>query len=192
MKYLVLPLFLLSALPAALPAFGAESLHIVSRHSAVVFQWNHFGYSNPVARFEKIEGRLMLDEKDMTKSSVTVKLALDGLRTGVDALDEHLKTATFLDAANYPDITFTSTAVEKGAMDRLKIAGNLVVRGVSRPVVLNARINKIGTDPASKAVKAGFDADVMIRRSDFGVDKFVPSVSDELTVRITLEAGSKE
>jgi polyisoprenoid-binding protein YceI len=110
----------------------------------------------------------------------------------VDALDQNLKTAAFLDAANYPDITFTSTAIEKGAMDRLKIAGNLVVRGVSKPVVLNARINKIGTDPVSKAVKAGFDADVMIRRSDFGVDKFVPSVSDELTVRITLEAGSKE
>jgi len=188
MKYLVLPLFLL----AGLPAFAAESLSIVPRHSAVVFHWNHFGYSNPVARFEKIEGTLMLDDKDVTKSSVNVKLALDGIRTGVEALDKHLKTADFLDAANHPEITFTSTGIVKGAMDTLKVAGNLVVRGVSKPVVLNAKINKISTDPLSKSVKAGFDAEVMLRRSDFGVDKFVPSVSDELFVRITVEAGTKE
>jgi polyisoprenoid-binding protein YceI len=188
MKYLILSLLLLSGLPV----FGAEPLVIVSRHSAVVFHWNHFGYSNPVARFEKIEGQLVLDQMDMTKSTVTVKLALDGIRTGVEALDEHLKTPEFLDAAKYPDITFTSTGIEKGPMDTLKIAGNLFVHGVSKPVVLNAKINKITTDPVSKAVKAGFDAEVMLRRSDFGVGKYVPAVSDELRVHITLEAGTKE
>eukprot|EP01034_Spumella_vulgaris_P044229 gene44229-54979_t len=186
MKYFILSLLLLSGLPA----FGAQELAIVARHSAVVFQWNHFGYSNPVARFEKIEGTLLLDEQDLTKSSVTVKLALDGLRTGVAALDEHLKTEEFLDAARYPDITFTSTGIEKGPMDTLKISGMLFVHGVTRPVVLNGKINKISTDPVSKKSKAGFDAEATLRRSDFGVGKYVPSVTDELLVRITLEAAA--
>ncbi|WP_082551797.1 YceI family protein [Massilia sp. Root351] len=181
---------LLSLLLSGLPAFAAQDMAIVSRHSAVVFQWNHFGYSNPVARFEKIEGKLLLDEQDLTKSSVTVKLALDGLRTGVAALDEHLKTDEFLDAAQYPDITFTSTGIEKGPMDTLKINGMLFLHGVTRPIVLNAKINKISTDPATKKSRAGFDAEATLRRSDFGVGKYVPSVADELPVRITLEVGA--
>ena len=183
-------LILSSLLLCGLPAFGAQDLAIVSRHSAVVFQWNHFGYSNPVARFEKIEGKLLLDEKDLTKSSVMVTLSLDGLRTGVAALDEQLKTDDFLDAAKYPDITFTSTGIEKGPMDTLKIKGNLSVHGVTRPVLLNGKINKIDTDPVSKKTRAGFDAEAVLRRSDFGVGKYVPSVADELLVRITLEAGA--
>ena len=185
MKDLILPMFLFSSLPA----IGAEELAIVARHSAVVFQWNHFGYSNPVARFEKLEGKLVLDEKDLAKSSVTVKMPLDGLRTGVDALDEHLKKEEFLDAAQYPDIRFTSTGIEKGPMNALKITGNLFVHGVTRPVVLNGKINKISMDPATKKSRAGFDAEAVLRRSDFGVGKYVPSVADELHVRITLEAG---
>ncbi|WP_377703955.1 YceI family protein [Pseudoduganella sp. UC29_71] len=185
MKYLLLPLLL----PLGLPAFGAEALPIVARHCAVVFQWNHFGYSNPVARLEKMEGTLVLDEKDLAKSSVTVSMPLDGLRTGVDALDEHLKSEDFLDAANYPAITFTSTGIEKGPMGTFSIAGRLVVHGVTRPVVLKGRINKISTDPVTKKSRAGFDAEAMLRRSDFGVGKYVPSVADELHVRITLEAG---
>lgn len=184
------PVLLTLCLLAGLPAFGAEDLAIVSRHSAVVFQWNHFGFSNPVARFEKIEGKLVLDDKDLTKSSVTVKLALDGLRTGVEALDEHLKTDEFLDAAKYPEVTFASTRIEKGAMGALKISGNLSVHGVTRPVVLSGKINKISTDPVTKKTKAGFDAEAMLRRSDFGVGKYVPSVADELFVRITVEAGA--
>ncbi|KQW93999.1 polyisoprenoid-binding protein [Massilia sp. Root418] len=185
MKSLILPaLFIFS-----LPAFAAEELAIVARHSAVIFQWNHFGYSNPAARFEKLEGKLILDEKDLAKSSVTVKMPLDGLRTGVEALDEHLKTEEFLDAAKYPDISFTSTGIEKGPMDSLKIAGKLVVHGVSKDVVLNGKINKISVDPVTKKSRAGFDAEAMVRRSDFGVGKFVPSVADELHVRITLGAG---
>lgn len=188
MKNLVASLFLLSGLPA----FGAETLAIVPRHSAVVFHWNHFGYSKPVARLEKIEGKIYLDEKDMAKSTVTVKLALDGLRTGVDALDRHLKTAEFFDAAKYPDISFTSTGVVKGPMDTLKITGNLFIHGETRPVVLDAKINRISVDPVSKTTRAGFDAEFMLRRSDFGVGKFVPAVSDDIFVRITVEAGAVE
>jgi polyisoprenoid-binding protein YceI len=75
-------------------------------------------------------------------------------------------------------------------MDTLKINGMLFLHGVTRPIVLNAKINKISTDPATKKSRAGFDAEATLRRSDFGVGKYVPSVADELPVRITLEVGA--
>ena len=188
MKFLILPLLLL----ANQAAFCAETMTIDPSHSAVVFHWNHFGFSNPVARFEKIEGKLVLDESDLTKSSVTVKLGLDGLRTGDDFLNKRLKTAEFLDAAQYPDITFKSTGIAKGPMNTLKITGDLSVHGITKSVVLDAKINKIQTDSKAKTGRAGFDAETVIRRSDYGVDKYVPAVTDELFVHITLEANLEE
>ena len=173
---------------ASLPAFAAQKYDIDPGHTVVTFGWNHFGFSNPTARLEKISGSVLLDAADLTKSSVSVTMPLDGLHTGVEKLDAHLKTDEFLDAAKYPNITFTSTKVEKAGADALKITGDLSVHGVTKSVVLNAKVNKIGDNPMMKVASAGFDADIVIKRSDFGVNKYVPMVSDEIPVHITLDS----
>ncbi len=170
-----------------LPARCLEILPIDASHSAVTFSWNHRGFSHPVARLEQIHGSVLMDKADLTQSSVSVTLPLGGLRTGDDYLDKRLKGAEFFDAARYPEITFTSTKVETAGPDALKITGDLVVHGVTKSVVLDATINKISDDAGDKPT-AGFDAAVMLRRSDFGVSKYVPMVADELLVHITLEA----
>jgi polyisoprenoid-binding protein YceI len=188
MKLFLLPLLMLFGLPA----LCAESLWIDPNHSAVVFHWNHRGISNPFARFEKIEGKLVLDDADLSKSSVTVKLAVDGLRTGVAKLDQRLMSAEFLDAATYPEITFTSIAIEKGPGDSFKVTGKLVLHGVSKTVVLDGKINQVSPNKAAKATAAGFDATVVLRRDDFGVSKYLPAVAEELFVRITVAAHSEE
>ncbi len=189
MKSLALSLLLL----VNSPAFAAEILAIDSSHSAVTFSWSHFGISNPVARMERIEGKVLLDRTDMTKSSIAVTLPLDGLRTGNTFLDGRLKTDEFLDAARYPSITFISTKVERLGDNALRVTGDLFVHGVTKSIVLDTRINRIGDNPfrGSKAVVAGFDADVVLRRSDFGVSKYVPAVTDQLLVHITLGAQTK-
>ncbi len=183
-------LALVALLFASLPVFAAEKYDIDPAHSGVIFGWNHFGFSNPSARFDKIEGSVQLDKTDLTKSSVSVTLPLDGLDTGVAKLDEHLKSPDFFDAAKYPTITFKSTKVEKAGENGLKIIGDLTVHGVTKPVTLNAKVNKIGLFEMGpyKAQAAGFDAETVIKRSDFGVNKYVPNVSDEIPVRITLDA----
>jgi polyisoprenoid-binding protein YceI len=185
MKRIALSLLLL----ASLPAFAATQKYDVDAgHSNVTFGWNHFGFSNPTARLEKIEGSLLLDTSDLTKSSVSITLPLDGLHTGVEKLDAHLKTDEFLDAAKYPTITFKSTKVEKAGADALKITGDLTVHGSTKSVTLNAKVNKIGDNPMMKVASAGFDAEVVLKRSDFGVTKYVPAVSDEIPVHITLDS----
>jgi polyisoprenoid-binding protein YceI len=180
------------ALCAGLSARAAETLEIDATHSAVLFSWNHLGISNPVARLEKIEGQVRLDRTDPARCSVSVTLPLEGLRTGVDALDRRLKGEDFLDAARYPAITFQSTGVRMTGPKRFKLAGTLSVHGIARPVVLDAKVNDVALNGFSGALTAGFDADVVLRRSDFGVARYVPAVSDELTVHITLHAEPPE
>jgi len=158
-------------------------------HTMVLFSWNHFGYSNPTADLGLGEGTLVFDEQHPAQSSVQVTLPLDRLDTHVAALDEHLKKPDFLDAASYPTVTFKSTAVQPLGGNKFKVTGNLTVHGVTRPVVLDATLNKVGPHPMTKAQSIGFDATATLKRSDFGVGAYVPSVSDEITIRITTEGS---
>lgn len=173
----------------ALPAVAATPLPIDASHTAVVLTWNHRGLSHPVARFEKIVGKVSLDTDDLARSSVDVTLPLDGLRTGDDDLDRRLKGPEFFDAARFPQITFRSTQVKKTGKDTLDVSGELRVRDQAQPVTLHVRINSI-LGGAGKPPEAGFDADAQLRRSDFGLGKYVPMVSDEVAVHVTLEANA--
>ena len=176
---------------ASLPALAASKYDIDTGHTQITFTWDHFGFSNPSAMLEKISGDFELDTADLTKSTISVTLPLEGLHTGVPKLDEHLKSPDFFDAAKYPNVTFKSTKVENdrssGAM-QLKVTGDLTVHGVTKPVTLAVKVNKIGDNPMMKAASAGFDADVTLKRSEFGVDKYIPNVSDAIRVHITLDS----
>jgi polyisoprenoid-binding protein YceI len=158
-------------------------------HTMVLFSWNHFGYSNPTADLGLGEGTLVFDEQHPAQSSVQVTLPLDRLDTHVPALDEHLKKPDFFDAAKYPTVTFKSTAVQPLGGNKFKVTGNLTVHGVTRPVVLDATLNKVGPHPMTKAQSIGFDATASLKRSDFGVGAYVPAVSDDITIRITTEGS---
>ncbi|MDE1960697.1 MAG: polyisoprenoid-binding protein [Xanthomonadaceae bacterium] len=182
-------LLLTSLLAASAPVFAApQTFTIDPTHTQVSFTYNHFGFSNPTGRLEDIKGAVVIDQADWGKSSVKVDMPLSGLHTGVPKLDEHLKTADFFDAAKFPDVTFKSTKVTKTGTDTLDIAGDLTAHGVTKPVTLHAHINKIGENKMIGTQSAGFDADTTLKRSDFGMGKYVPMVSDEVHVHITLSA----
>ncbi|KAA0069428.1 YceI family protein [Rhodanobacter sp. T12-5] len=158
-------------------------------HTMVLFSWNHFGYSNPTADFGLGEGTLVFDEQHPAASSVQVTLPLAMLDTHVPALDKHLKEPDFFNAEKYPVVTFKSTAVQPLGGNKFKVTGNLTVHGVTKVVVLDATLNKIGPHPMSKAQSIGFDATASIKRSDFGVGAYVPNVSDAVNIRITTEGS---
>jgi len=158
-------------------------------HTFVLFSWNHFGFSNPTANLSLGQGTLVFDDKDPSKSSVDVTLPLADLDTHVSKLDEHLKKPDLLDADKYPTITFKSTKVQAAGGNKYKVTGDLTVHGVTKPVVLDATLNKSGEHPMMKVPTVGFDAVATLKRSDFGVGAYVPNVSDEIKVRITTEAS---
>lgn len=175
---------------ASTTAFAKPVTYVIDpTHTDVLFAWNHFGFSNPTAHLGEASGTIVFDAADPTASSVEVTLPLDGLSSHVAKLDEHLKAADFLDSAKYPAISFKSTKVDKGSTDKsLVVTGDLTIRDITKPVVLAVTLNGQGEHPMKKVPAIGFDATTTIQRSDFGVDKYIPAVSDELKISITTEA----
>ena len=157
-------------------------------HTATVFTWNHFGFSMPSGNFSDIQGKIVVDNDKPANSYVNVTIPLSSLNTNVGALDEHLKGADFFDAVKYPNITFKSTKVQALGKNKYKITGNLTVKDVTKPVVLDAVLNKQGEHPMAKVPAIGFNATTSFDRSAFGVGEYVPNVGDKITVNITTEA----
>ena len=157
-------------------------------HTRIDFSWTHFGFSHPMGRFDRFDGDFRFDPADPTKSSVTVTIPIDSIDTGVAKLDAHLKTDEFFDVAKYPTATFKSTRVERSGEHGLKVTGDLTLHGVTKPVVLDVTVNKVGRHPMAGRDAAGFDASATIKRSDFGISNYVPNVSDEIRLSISTEA----
>ncbi|HTD28604.1 MAG TPA: YceI family protein [Xanthomonadaceae bacterium] len=186
---------LTSALAAALAlapnaAFAAEPYVIDANHTQVMFTYSHMGYSHITGHFDSVEGDFLFDAKDPTKSSIQVNIPIDTISVGVKALDDELRTDAFFDAGQFPTATFQSTTVTSSGKDKLAVAGDLTIHGVTKPVVLDVTINKVGIHPMRGVPAAGFDATATIKRSDFGISKYVPNVSDDVQLHITLEAAA--
>ena len=187
MKRLFLTAALLTAFAAPLAA-APVTYTIDPNHTDVTAQWSHFGFSNPIAHFGDAEGAITYDPDNVGQSSVEVTLPLSGLEAHVPAFNEHLRSDDFFDAANHPQVTFKSTRVEAAGENKLRVIGDLTIRGVTKEVVLDTTINKVGEQPMAKRPAAGFDATTTIKRTDFGVGMYAPAVSDEVRIRITTEA----
>ncbi|WP_374321484.1 YceI family protein [Pseudoxanthomonas kaohsiungensis] len=175
---------------AAAPAFAAPVTYKIDpTHTTVLAQWNHFGFSNPSANFGNVEGTLVYDAADVARSSVEVTLPLSGLEGFSAKFNEHLRSADFFDAAKFPKATFKSTKVEAAGEGKLKVTGDLTVKDITRPVVLDVTLNKAADHPMTKAPTIGFDATTTLSRTEFGVGNYAPAVSDEVELRITTEAS---
>lgn len=166
-------------------AFAAPVTYTIEpNHTSVTFSWNHGGgLSRMNGKFMNAVGTVVLDEAAPATSKVEVSFAIDGVNTGVAALDAHLKTPDFFDAAQFPTATFKSTKVDVTGAKTAKVTGDLTMHGVTKPVTLDVSLNKITDDKK----KAGFNAKGTIKRSEFGISRFVPAVSDEIDLEISSE-----
>lgn len=158
-------------------------------HTATVFTWDHFGFSTPSGNFSDIQGTIKVDNEKPANSAVNVTIPLSSINTNVKALDEHLLKPDFFDAEKYPNITFKSTKVQPNGKNKYKITGDLTIKNVTKPVVLDAVLNKQAEHPMTKAQSIGFNATTSFDRSAFGVGAYVPNVGDKITVNITTEAS---
>ncbi|HEY2345137.1 MAG TPA: YceI family protein [Xanthomonadaceae bacterium] len=169
-------------------AFAADPYTIDANHTQVEFSYTHFGFSHIIGHFNGVEGDFLFDAKDPTKSSIQVNIPMDTVSVGVKALDDELHSDMFFDATKFPTATFQSTSVTSTGKDHLAVAGDLTIHGVTKPVTFDVTINKLGMHPMRGVPAAGFDATATIKRSDFGVSKYVPNVSDEVAIHVTMEA----
>jgi polyisoprenoid-binding protein YceI len=167
----------------------ATTYTLESDYTQGVFRWNHLGFSSPAAQFAQGQGTLEFDATDPTRASVTVTIPLSTLYTGVAGLDEDFRSTDFFDTAKFPTATFRSTQVQRGVMkDQLKVTGDLSLHGVTKSVTLDVTIVKIGTNPRTSLPTVGFDGMTTLKRSDFGLGKYVPQVSDEIELHVISQA----
>lgn len=168
---------------------AAETYALDPNHTNVNWQANHFGFSNPSGKFADTTGTLVLDEAKPENSKVTVDISPANIVTGIPKFDEHLKSKDFLNVLEFPKAKFVSDKVELIGKDKAKVTGTLTLLNVSKPIVLDVTLNKIGVNPMTQKKTAGFSATTTIKRSDFGISMYVPNVSDEVKIAIESEAN---
>ncbi|MFW2159965.1 YceI family protein [Acinetobacter beijerinckii] len=188
MQFKTLSLGLAVAIASSVTLAAPVDYKIDPTHTATVFSWNHFGFSTPSANFTDIQGTIKVDNAKPASSSVEVTIPLSSVNTNVPALDKEFQEEAWFNAAKYPNITFKSTKVETKDKKHFKITGDLTVKGVTKPVVLDAVLNKQGEHPMAKVPAIGFNATTSFDRSAFGIGNYVPNVGDKITVNITTEA----
>jgi polyisoprenoid-binding protein YceI len=180
---------LASVLALASTSALATTYTLDPNHTQVQFIWNHFGFTNLTVQFGKIEGTLDFDQADPSKASVNATISIDSIDSNVKKLDGVLVGGDYFDAAKFPTATFKSTRVEKGATpDHLKVTGDVTIRGVTKPATLDVTVTKVGEHPLRKAPAAGFSATTTLKRSEFGLTKYLPNVADDVKINIEVEA----
>ena len=167
MKHLII-IIIAAVLLTPMHVFAA-TYSIDPAHTTIGFKVKHLMITNVKGLFEKFRGTVNIDEKDIAKSKVDVTIEMASINTNITKRDDHLRSPDFFDVAKFPTMTFVSTKVEKTGSDKLKVTGNLTIKGVTKQVILNVEGPTGEIKSPQGDVKRGASATAAINRQDFGV-----------------------
>jgi len=153
-------------------------------HTQIVFAYDHMGFTNNMGVIAQPTGTLTLDKANPAASKVSIEIPVANLKTGIPALDTHLMKPEFFDSAKFPTATFVSTSIKPDGATGADITGNLTIKGITKPVTLDAEFYGAGANPMNKKENVGFVATGSIKRSDFGMSTAVPVVGDAVELKI--------
>ena len=156
-------------------------------HAYLTFSYSHLGLSRPIIHFGDLDGSMMLDGRNMAKSTVEIVVDASSVDTGVPELDASLRGPDYFAVEEHPRITFSSTAYEAKTETTGVLRGELTVIGMTQPVELDVSINDAAMNRFTRKEMIGFSATGVLRRSDFGLTAYSEFVSDELDVDIQVE-----
>jgi polyisoprenoid-binding protein YceI len=180
---------------AAAPA--AHAYEIDTSHSSVTFRVRHMMVANVRGELGQVSGHVVLDEADLTRSSVEATIDVKAINTRDPKRDEHLRSADFLDVANHPTITFKSTRVQAGKGDNLFVTGQLTLRGVTREITLDVEAPTAEVPDPWGNLKRGVTARARLNRKDYNVvwnaalDGGGLLVGEEISIELEIELGRK-
>lgn len=167
-------------------------------HTAIGFSWDHLGLSRQSGRVLEYEGSLDFDPDKPEEAKVEVRMSAASLWTGVEELDRQLRSSDYFDVQSYPDITFRSTLIKKTSDKTGEVMGELTMLGRTHPVILNVIWNFTGEHPFGvlhpsykDKVASGFSATARLKRSQWGLNRGVPLISDEIRIVIETELIKK-
>ncbi len=179
------------ALALSLPvAAAAATYEIDPVHSSAIFKIKHFDTSYFYGAFKEAKGTVQYDAANPGSSSIDLTITADSVDSRNANRDEHIKSPDFLNAKQFPVITFKSKSV-KGTADQLEITGTLTLHGVSKDITVKATKTGTGTNPRSQKELIGFHSEFTVKRSDFDMEFMLGPLADELTFILSLEAGKQ-
>jgi len=187
------------AVALSLPAAAATSTwQIDPAHSSAQFSVRHMAISTVRGAFSKVTGSVVFDDKDISKSTVDVTIDANSVDTRVPDRDNDLRSDKFFDVAHYPSITFKSRKVEQLAPGKLKVTGDLTIRGTSKEVVLDVEGPTAPVKDPWGNTRNAATATTKINRQDFGVkwnatlDNGGVVVGDDVSIIIDVELVKKD
>lgn len=188
----IIRLLSLSVLAALVSAGDglAERYQIDRSHSTVSFSIRHL-VSRTTGKFTQFSGQIDYDPAAPEKATVEATIQAASIDTENQRRDDHLRNADFFEVETYPEITFKSTSAEKQG-DKILVTGDLTMHGVTKQVTMPVEVLGLGKHPRRGTPIAGFDTELTIKCSDFGVnsyENFASVLGDEVKVSITIEAG---
>lgn len=181
------PIAILLASLLAAPALAADNYTIDSTHTWPVFEVNHMGFSTQRGRFNKSSGKISLDAA-AKKGSVELVIETASLDMGFDKWDEHMKSEDFFNVAKFPTMRFTSDKLVFDGDKVVAAEGSFTLLGVTRPLTLTVSNFRCAPHPMVKKPACGADITATLKRSEFGMSKYVPGVSDEVRISAPVEA----
>lgn len=163
-----------------------EKYKIDSTHSTVVYAVKHMNTSIFRGRFNMIEGSVSVDPKNPEGSSIEISIPTESIDSNNGKRDQHLKSADFFNAKQFPAITFKSTKIKAGAEGRLEITGDLTLHGVTKSIT--AQATHVGSGKGKGGAVTGYDASFKIKRSEFGMNFMLDGIGDDVEILIGIEA----
>lgn len=157
-------------------------------HSSMTFKVQHLGLAYVHGRFNEFSGNFTLDA-DPAKSSFTMNVKVETIDTAIAKRDEHLRGVDFFDTKQFPAITYKSTSI-KATKDGYLLTGDFTMHGVTKPITFTLTGGKKAEFPKGTH-RIGFTTDLTIKRSEFGMDKSIPAVGDEVHIAISFEGVKK-
>lgn len=175
------------------PAVAAPaSYDIDTQHSSLLFRAKHLNISYVYGRFNEFSGQFTIDSAKPENSKVAVEIKVDSVDSGIDKRDAHLKSPDFFDAKQFPTATFKSKSVKKSKNGHYEVAGDFMLRGVTKPITLDVEEVGSAKDPFGSGQRAGYFATLTVKRSDFGVSYMPDALGDEVLITISVEGVSEE
>jgi len=175
---------------AAIGAQAADTYTIDPVNSSAIFRVKHFNVAYFYGTFNAIEGSLTWDQAAPASSKIDITIQAASVDSRNEKRDAHLANPDFFDAKQFPVLKFVGSSFKALASERYEVAGEFTMHGVTKPLTITVTKTGEGKDPKG-AQRIGFETTFMVKRSDYGMDKMLENIGDDVTVIFSTEGIRK-
>ena len=167
-----------------------ETYEVDSVHSTAFFKVRHYGFGFVRGGFTDISGNIVIDKAHSTNSTVDIVIKTESINTESNQRDEHLKSKDFFDVAEFPIINFKSREIKKQSKNLYEVAGDFTLHGITKTITVPVKFIGEGKDHYG-AYRAGFETEFSIKRSEYGMTKYIPAAGDTVEITLVIEGIRK-